>query len=547
MKKHFNIRRFATILFLTIVLSQTAYSWDNLTKDNPNYKGILSPKCEIIEVDFICKKYPWIFSDSIHRISVFDNYLIYKLDIPNDGIYHLTEFDDDMVTNLFVLTKDSTYSANELPSREQLKSLDLNLQKGQDCLLVLLKDAPTTKKIKLTFCLNQTTNLTKIKTIPLNNIIGKQLKLFSSNSDIIGHKKFDIYNITEEFSKNGWSKIQVNSKDFTPILYGFNKDFAIITEDSSLITSKSASISFNRNDSIKYIAIGAYFSDKIKYENSTTFTYTISCQTYPYNPSSSLIDMFNYYLKNSLISFIAGILITVLISIVFYYLSLRKKKINFEEITDKEILFENPDDENATVININNEKLYKCCIYEFSFTNTGHLRIDGTYVKVPLKVQLVNLNRIIDIKIKKTGDGWLDPIKNSDNELTIQFNYIDVDDKIEIKIIGEIDDDYKKNHGIQFNVSGKIAEVAIRNKKRELVFITIYYLINIFSLLLLLPLGFTLVFKTSFPRWFDSVITYYYPFAIFFIIVYTVSNRNMRQQFINTLKAIIFLIKKIIK
>jgi len=538
--------RKCVILFIVLVLSQTAYSkWDDVIKDNPNYKGILSPKCETIEIEFATVEYPWIFSSSIYAISLFDNYLIYKLDIPNDGTYQLAALDENQLTLFCILTEDSMYCANEIHNRKHLSSLDINLKKGQNCILLIKIFEKGATKIKLTFCFNSNTSLTKIKSIPLNSVVKKRLKLFSDKSDIIREKKLDIYDIAELFDKNTWNRIQVDAEDFTPILWGLNKDFIIITEDESPITSKKASISFNENDNIKYVAVGAYFSDKIQYDNSTTFTYTINSQIYQYNPSSNFFEKSIYHLKNPLVSFIVGILICGLISLFFYYLSLRKKKITYEIIVDEVIVDEVPADDSICV-NINNENIYKCCLYGVRFTNTGHLRIEGTYVTIPLKVRLDNIIRIVDFKIYKTGNGWGEIIKVSDNELIIPFEYINVEDRIYIRIFAEINDDYDKNGGIQLNVFGKIAEATIKKKKKELFQNAFIFLTTFFLYLSIIP-STIVIFTHSSPPWFSAFFNYIFPFLFLCWFISIVLHKPTRRSIISLPRRIIYSIKEIIK
>ncbi|MDO5979641.1 hypothetical protein [Flavivirga spongiicola] len=527
----------------TLSISSQTNSINELIESSLNYRGTLKSNCNIENTVFESKPNPLIIKTNHVSIGLNSNYIIYKLDLEKGKKYNISTLSDEYNIDCHIVSDSIINSGVKHKGRTWRKNIVINNFKKNNYLFLTKPDS-TTFKFQIFICEKPIKSFNSIVTN--KTIINSDNIKLHTNSIKFQGEQYNIYK-TNEVDTNKWLKVEILG-DFVPVIYGLNKNNEIIKVDKSSINSNNAEINIAPKDSIRKILVGKYHNNK--QNNESEFIYSLKFKSYGFDPNGGIYDRTKYYFSNPLLNFIIAFLSSLILSYLFYFKSLKKKKLSYKELTDKPILFEDESDKtNDRFIIVNNEKLYRCNIYEIIFKNSGASRIEKSYVKEPLMLTCENIERIIDLKESKKGNGWGNIEIIDENKLKINFDFIDENDSLDIKIIGLINEDYIKNKGVSPIVDGRIAEVTIKNERTKLDFFfeTNYLIISFIFILIAIPLYVVIIFDLEIPEFLWDMIGLFYKIGFLFILFYSIINKSIRRSYVRTFKLIPYLIRRIIK
>ncbi|MET7000061.1 hypothetical protein [Chitinophaga defluvii] len=498
---------------------------------NLNYKGILHPNCDPMPLEISDQRYPFVINNAFFLMGLTKNYSIFKLDITKKATYAINVLCDSVPVNFLVVAADTMMIPEYGEKREYLSRLTAEMEDSKDYYLVLFKEEKNRSHVKadVSFCENEPGRVNYLQPTKITEETTRDLYLYDEKAVSYEGMKYAMFDISSLSDHNNYVRIRV-SADFVPVIVGLNGKDQIIIRDKGLKDEYTSTLLVSKKDSIAKIGIKVYRDEKTKYENAQ-YKYNIRVETFPYNPDGKWWERIKWWFQDPLFTFLAALVVTAISVYVSYVISRKKKILHYRELVDSVIIFDDPADSGSTPITVENEVLHKACLFRMKLHNNSGSRIEKSYVKEKVTIELLNMVRIVTFKMTPAGNGWGTITKTGDNIITVDFDFIDDGDELEFKIIAEIDEHYFPKGGIHIKMRGKIAEVKIKeyvNTPQEL-FDSTFMGFGMFFYLMLIPLLLVSAFDLRLPSWGSTIMSFIYSvWGIFAVVYFTCFKRGRR-------------------
>jgi len=518
-------------------------------KRNLNYKGVLHPTCNPILLEISDQRYPFLIGNAFFQMGLTKNYSIFKLDVAKKATYAINVLCDSVPVNFLVIAADTMLIPGGGEKREYLRRLTAVLDDSKEYYLVLFKEEIYGPHVKadFSFCENESGRINYLQPTKITEETTQELYLYDEKAISYEGVKYAMFDISRLSDNNNYVKIRV-SADFVPVIVGLNQKDQVILKDKGLKDEYTSTLMISKKDSVAKIGIRVYRGENINYEN-VKYKYNIRFETFPYNPDGKWWERVKWWFQDPLFTFLAALAVTIISVYVSYVISRKKKILYYRELVDSIIIFDDPTDHGSTPITVENEVLHKACLFRMKLHNNSGSRIEKSYVKEKVTVELLNMVKIIALKMTPVGNGWGTITQTGDNKITIDFDFIDDGDELELKVIAEIDEHYYPKGGIHIKMHGKIAEVKIKEyvNTPAALFDSTFMGIGMFFYLMLIPLMLISAFDLRLPSWATTFMSFLYTVWAIVITLYFICFRRGRRMMVSMFLQFKYSVKKLLQ
>lgn len=263
--------------------------------------------------------------------------------------------------------------------------------------------------------------------------------ILSKDSERFEAKWADFYPMGDSFSSPQWIRVRVHSDDFDPVALALNDtDSVILASDDASRRTRDSSFILKPKQKPATVVVMAYNQKKLEGAGQAG-SYILKAQSYPYDPSKSILGWIEHKFSNPLMNFSFGAVLAVIVSYFFFWRALRLKRICYEVLTDR-LLVDDRDAENPLLRLQASEEALRCASHlRVKLWHAGHARIPANYVKRPLALVLENIDKVVHVGDEYLSGGWNKPVHSSASpkQIDLSFRVLDPGDKLIVSAICE--------------------------------------------------------------------------------------------------------------